>query len=93
MSSPTHRLSDRLRINQLDLKIPSWVTACRSLDLPLRIPPAFAARVAVLAFGDELLDLQLQPSDRWFSSDGRKSAAAYLMPRAQEALCSALMRG
>jgi hypothetical protein len=48
----------------------------------------------VLAFGDELLDILLLPEDRdrpqWLSPDGRDSAAAYLLPRAQAALCEEL---
>jgi hypothetical protein len=62
------------------------------------LPPALAARAAVLAFGDELLDLVL-PRDygfiwrlRWRSPGGRKFAAAYLLPRAEAALRQELQR-
>ncbi len=58
------------------------------------IPPALAARAAVLAFGDELMDLKL-PNDadsRWLSQGGRDMAAAHLLPRAEAALCQELQR-
>jgi hypothetical protein len=63
-------------------------------DDNLVIPPAVAARAAVLAFGDELLDLRL-PDDsypRWLSQGGREMAAAYLLPRAEAALRQELQR-
>ncbi len=49
------------------------------------IPPALAARAAVLAFGDELLDLVLPGHHDldWLSLGGRNLAAAYLLPRAE----------
>ncbi len=58
-------------------------------DDNLVIPPALAARAAVFAFGDELLDLRLLPRDadtQWLSQGGREMAAAYLLPRAEAAL-------
>jgi hypothetical protein len=84
---------DRLRVKKLVPKVDSWVTSAvaRRIELwddSLVIPPALAARAAVLAFGDELLDFQL-PSDgdsQWFSKDGRKKAVADLLPRAEAAL-------
>ncbi len=58
-------------------------------DDNLVIPPALAARAAVLAFGDELTDLKL-PNEaavsQWRSQGGRDMAAAYLLPRAEAAL-------
>jgi hypothetical protein len=75
-------------------------------DDNLVLPPALAARAAVLAFGDELVDLWL-PDDsdfqswwfsksarksRWFSKGGRKTAAADLLPRAEAALRQELQR-
>jgi hypothetical protein len=44
-----------------------------------------AARAAVLAFGDELIDLEL-PNSQWLSPGGRALAAAYLLPRAEAGL-------
>ena len=81
---------NRLRVNKLILKIASWVASAvaRRVELwddNLVIPPALAARAAVLAFGDELMDLKL-PDDsgsRRFSKAGRKMAAAVLLPRAK----------
>jgi hypothetical protein len=57
-------LSNRLRVNKLVLKIASWVASAmlRRVELwddNLVIPPALAARAAVLAFGDDLMDLKL----------------------------------
>jgi hypothetical protein len=52
------------------------------------------ARAAVLAFGDELLDLRL-PDDsdsQWLSQGGRDMAAAHLLPRAEAALRQELQR-
>ena len=79
-------MEDRLRVNKLVLKVASWVASAvaRRVELPVDL----AARVAVLAFGDELLDLEL-PRDsglRWRQPGGRIFAAAYLLPRAEAAL-------
>ncbi len=63
-------------------------------DDNLVIPPGIAARAAVLAFGDELVDLEL-PNDadsQWLSQGGREMAAAYLLPRAEAALRQELQR-
>jgi hypothetical protein len=47
----------------------------------------------VLAFGDELLDLQLpNRNDLWLSPGGRDLAAAYLLPRAEAALRQELLQ-
>ncbi len=68
--------------------VDSAVARCVELwDDILVLPPALAARAAVLAFGDELLDLQLPDRiDPWLSPGGRDFAAAYLLPRAETAL-------
>ncbi len=92
-------MADRLRVNKLVLEISSWVASAiaRRVELwddNLVIPPAVAARAAVLAFGDELMDLKV-PNDadsRWLSQGGREMAAAYLMPRAGVALRQELQR-
>ena len=63
-------------------------------DDNLVVPPALVARAAVLAFGDELIDLEL-PDDFDFhllSPDGRAFAAAYLLSRAEAALRQELQR-
>ena len=77
----------------LVLKISSWVASAmaRRVELwddNLVIPPALAARAAVFAFGDELLDLKLpdEADSLWLSQGGRGMAAAYLLPRAEAAL-------
>jgi hypothetical protein len=64
------------------------------LAAPLILPPALAARAAVLAFGDELLDLELPYGDgsQWRQPDGRSFAATYLLPRAEAALREELQR-
>ncbi len=92
-------VADRLRVNKLVLKIAVWVASAiaRRVELwddKLVLPPALAARAAVLAFGDELTDLKL-PKDadsQWLSRGGRKMAAAYLLPRAEAALRQELQR-
>jgi hypothetical protein len=63
-------------------------------DDDLVIPPALAARAAVFAFGDEVMDLKLPDNSdsRWLSQGGRDMAAAYLLPRAEAALRQELQR-
>jgi hypothetical protein len=62
-------------------------------DDTLVIPPVLAARAAVSAFGDELLDRKLPDrNDLWLSPGGRDLAAAYLLPRAEAALRQELQR-
>ena len=102
-------VADRLRVNKLVLKVASWVASAvaRRVELwedtelvlppdlaaPLVLPPALAARAAVLAFGDELLDLVLPGSgSEWRQPDGRIFAASYLLPRAEAALRQELQR-
>jgi hypothetical protein len=95
----TNLVVDRLRVNKLVLKIASWVASAmlrrvELWDYNLVIPPALAARAAVFAFGDELIDLVL-PNDsdsRWLSQGGRDMAAAHLLPRAEAALRQELKR-
>ncbi len=93
-------MADRLRVNELALKIAWWVASAmlRRVELwddNIVIPPGVAARAAVLAFGDELVDLRLRPNDadsQWLSQRGREMAAAYLLPRAEAALRQELQR-
>ncbi len=59
-----NHVADCLRFNNLVLKVASWVASAvaRRVELwddNLVLPPALAARAAVLAFGNELLDLKL----------------------------------
>jgi hypothetical protein len=69
-------------------------------DDNLVIPPALAARTAVLWLGGEFLDLKLPDEDllwgprgrRWGSPRGRDLAAAYLLPRVEAALRQELQR-
>ena len=65
-----------------------------ALAAPLILPPALAACAAVLAFGDELLDLVLPDvyDNRWRQPGGRTFAASYLLPRAEAALRQELQR-
>ncbi len=103
-------VEDRLRVNKLAQKVASWVASAvaRRVELwedtelvlppvlaaPLVVPPALAARAAVLAFGDELLDYVLPDESglRWRQPGGRIFAAAYLLPRAEAALRQELQR-
>ncbi len=92
-------VADRLRVNKLFLKTASWVASAMLRRVELWddnrvIPPALAARAAVFAFGDELVDLRL-PCDadsQWLSQGGRDMAAAQLLPRAEAALRQELQR-
>jgi hypothetical protein len=96
----TNLVADLLRVNKLVLKIASWVASAmlRRVELwdgNLVVPPGLAARAAVLAFGDELVDLRLRPYDTfspWLSKGGREMAASYLLPRAEAALRQELQR-
>ncbi len=101
-------MADRLRVNNLVLKVASWVASAvaRRVELwedtlvlpppalaaPLVLPPALVARAAVLAFGDELLDLYLTYDSSWRQPGGRTFAASYLLPRAEAALRQELQR-
>ncbi len=59
-------MADRLRVNNLALKVPAWVAlaVARLNEVPghLRWPPSFTECAATLAFGDELLIL---PDDEY----------------------------
>ncbi len=61
---------------------------------PSRAPAALADRAAVLAFGDELLDLVLpcEVGSRLRQPGGRIFAASYLLLRAEAALRQDLQR-
>ncbi len=96
-------MADRLRVTRLAPEVAAWVASAlaRRVELwddKLVLPPAFAARAAVLAFGSELLDLEppagwfVAASNGWRSPDGRSFAAAYLLPRASAALLPELQR-
>ena len=63
-------------------------------DDNLVIPPAVAARAAVLAFGDELVDLELpdEVDSLWLSQGGRELVASRLLPQAEAALRQELQR-
>jgi hypothetical protein len=91
--------TDRIRVNKLVLKVASWVATAmaRRVELwddNLVIPPALAARAAVLAFGDELMDLKLpnESDSQWLLQGGREMAAARLLLRAEAALRQELQR-
>jgi hypothetical protein len=92
-------VADRLRVNRLVHNVASWVPSAmaRHVELwddNLVIPPTLAARAAVMAFGGELIDLEL-PKDadsRWLSQGGREMAAAVLLPRAEAALRQELLQ-
>ena len=92
-------MADRLRVNKLVLKIASWVASAtaRRVELwddNLVIPPGLAARAAVLAFGDELVNLVLpnESGPLWLSQGGREMAASRLLPQAEAALRQELQR-
>ncbi len=70
-----------------EAKVALWVASAVARASILVLPPALAARAAVLAFGDELLDVQLpNRNDQWLAPGGRDLAAAYLLQRAETAL-------
>ncbi len=88
-------MADRLRVNNLALKVPAWVAlaVAKLNEVPghLRWPPSFAKSAATLAFGDELLVL---PDDEyeWLTPGGRDLATVFLLPRAETALRQELQR-
>jgi hypothetical protein len=92
-------MTDRLGVNKLVLKIASWVTSAVARRVELwddnLVMRTLGARAAVLAFGDELLDLRLPDNNadsEWISQGGRDMAAAQLLPRAEAALRLELQR-
>jgi hypothetical protein len=96
-------VADRLGVGRLAPNVAAWVASAlaRRVELwddKLVLPTALAARAAVLAFGSELVDLELPAggfvadSNGWLSPDGRSFAAAYLLPRASAALLPELQR-
>jgi hypothetical protein len=96
----TNLVADCLGVNKLVLKLASWVASAMARrielwddDLGVK-PNALAARAAVLAFGDELVNLELPDNSdsRWLSQGGRDMAAAHLLPRAEAALRQELQR-
>jgi hypothetical protein len=94
----TNLVADRLRVNKLVLKVASWVASAMARRVELwddnLVMRTLGARAAVLAFGDELLDLKLpdEVDSLWLSQGGREMAAAYLLPRAEAALRQELQR-
>ncbi len=83
-------MADRLRVNKLVPKIASWVASAtpRRVELwddNLVVPPALAARAAVVAFGDELLNLELphNSDSRWLAG---RSRAKWRLPTCCRAL-------
>ncbi len=75
----------------------NWVVSAvaRRVELwddTLVVPPPLAARAAVFAFGDELLDLARHNGWSWCTPAGRTLAAAKLLPMAEAALLPELQR-
>jgi hypothetical protein len=87
-------VADRLRVNKLVLRIASWFASAMARRVDNLVMQTLAARAAVLAFGNELVDLKLLDGadSRWLSQGGRDMAAAYLLPRAEAALLQELQR-
>jgi hypothetical protein len=88
-------VGDRLSVNKLVPKVALWVASAvaRRVELwddAVVLPPALAARAAVLAFGDE--GLLPGRNDLWLSPGGRDFAAAYLLSRAEATLRQELQR-
>ncbi len=63
-------MADRLRVNQLVFNVTSWVASAIARRVELwddnLVMQTLFARAAVLAFGDELLDLKLEKEDTFF---------------------------
>ena len=91
-------MADRLRVNKLVFKIASCVASALARRVELWddnvVMRTLAARAAVLAFGDELVDLKLPDNvdSLWLSQGSREMAAAYMLPRAEAALRQELQR-
>jgi Ran GTPase-activating protein (RanGAP) involved in mRNA processing and transport len=93
-------MDDRIRLNKLALKVPAWVESVMERGAALLGPrsvyiPSLVARTTVFAFGDELLDIVFDEEhayyNNWHSPEGRRFAAAYLLPIAEHALCARLI--
>jgi hypothetical protein len=93
--------ADRLPVNELVLKVASWFDSAVARrvevweDTTLVLPPALAARTAVLAFRDELVDPVLPDNEddfRWRQPGGRIFADSYVLSRAEAALRQELQR-
>jgi hypothetical protein len=98
-------VDDHHRANNLALQVSAGVVAAvaKVTEIPRHhaLPLSFVECAAVLAFGDELLDLELPgdkykwlPGDdhKWRTPGGRNFAAAYLLPLAEAALRPELQR-
>ncbi len=78
--------------------MPAWVASAverrvELWDTPLALLPALAARAAVPAYGDELLDRHLPGlNDKWRAPGGRDFAADSLLHRAEAAPRQELQR-
>jgi hypothetical protein len=78
-------LCDRMRLNRLAATLPAWADAAASKSIKLpgnrAIPPALAARVGVLAFGQRLV-----PTSGWKSAKGMAFAKRALLLLAEAEL-------
>jgi hypothetical protein len=82
-------VADLLRVNKLALKVASWVAS----STVRRNELLGDTLAAVLAIGDERLDLKLPDRNNlWHTPDGRDFAAVCLPPRAEAALRTELQR-
>ena len=90
------RGNDLLRLNGILLKIPAWVDSTLPKVSALRevlkeTNALFAARISMLAFGDELLDREYRRTYKsWRSVQSRDFAMAHLLSSAEAALERAL---
>ncbi len=84
------RRVDRLRLNRLAATLPAWAEAAASkrIELPgnRAIPPALAAQIGVLAFGQQLV-----PTSGWKSADGMTFAKRALLLLAEAELLQSLL--
>ena len=90
------RGKDLLRLNGILLQIPAWVNSALQKVSALRellngTNALFAARISMLAFGDELLAREFRRTDKsWWSVQSRDFAMAHLLSSADAALQRAL---
>ncbi len=98
---PEGTLADRLRVNEIEANVHTWVLAAvaRRIELPrgltfpqvllpnLQIPASMNAQIAFLASGEELV-----PATGWCAADGRRLASARILQVATSAYIAELDR-
>ena len=80
-----NRIADRLHLNQIYAGLHKWVDQ-HVPGIGQMLPPAYGARVAVMAYGEELVE------HSWRTPEGRAFGSAVILKRAEAELSAALDR-